>query len=366
MILTAMIFIFIKCEQFPTSYQRIEESELRLLKFMYEPADAAPGDTVTLTAVFAGKSADLRADIDWWISFDVITDMFGGRTVVDSIPLEQAAHEITDFNFSDNTQAIAFKFKIDENIVKNSPSIPETWTNMLPPNLQSTIPAQFAAMTKSQIADMLYLAPDALADNPYLPFLLQFFTVPIRITAKHELGKLPHTIYSNQSIRYNRRFHSKGHWRTPINRNPAIDSIVVSVLKGKNLMTFDEKLVEKTYRLDTNDPVIEVREGYSYFIEASSGSSLDWTTTMDGGRIEEKHRAYWQFQLDPAEAKSVHHSNYPDFGAIMGAQWSLRPPKDKRITKFTFWVTVTDEALNERMRPEGSVLKEVSGRFEYK
>ncbi|MCL2689091.1 MAG: hypothetical protein FWE57_04505 [Chitinispirillia bacterium] len=357
--------IFIGCEQFPASYQRIEESSLRLLNFMYEPADASPGDTVTLTAVFAGKTADLESDLEWWISFNVITDMFGGQTVVDSMPLTRAAHDVSIVSFSPNTQAIAFKFKIPEDIVKTSASIPEIWTNMLPPNLQNTIPAQFASMTKNEIADILYSAPQAFADNPYLPFLLQFFTVPLRITVKHELGKLPHTINSSHSIRYNRRFHSKGNWDVPINQNPVIDSIAVSVLRGKELMTFDEKLVEKTFRLDISDPVIEVRDGYSYFIEASTNNK-DWTTTMDGGRIEEKHRAYWQFQLDPAEARNVHHTDYPDFGAIMGAQWSLRPPKDKRITKFTFWVTVKDEALNERMRPAGSALAEVSGRFEYK
>jgi len=54
-IITAAIFLTAGCEQFSTTYQRIDASEFRLLDFIYEPADIAPGDTLTLTAVFAGN-----------------------------------------------------------------------------------------------------------------------------------------------------------------------------------------------------------------------------------------------------------------------------------------------------------------------
>ena len=47
--------LWLECADFPTSYSRIESNKVRLLDFIYEPAEASPGDTVLLKAVFAGK-----------------------------------------------------------------------------------------------------------------------------------------------------------------------------------------------------------------------------------------------------------------------------------------------------------------------
>jgi len=84
------------CEQFSTKYDRIDDSEFRMLKYVWEPADAAPGDTITLTAVFAGKRVDLDSYLDWQVSFNVIRDLFGSTTVVDSVPLK-AESRLVDF-----------------------------------------------------------------------------------------------------------------------------------------------------------------------------------------------------------------------------------------------------------------------------
>ena len=42
------ITLLIGCAEFPTAYSRIEPEKVRLLDFIYEPAEAAPGDTVLL------------------------------------------------------------------------------------------------------------------------------------------------------------------------------------------------------------------------------------------------------------------------------------------------------------------------------
>ncbi|MCL2183988.1 MAG: hypothetical protein FWB85_11030 [Chitinispirillia bacterium] len=350
------------CDDFSTSYERIDESEFRLLDFMYLPADASPGDTITLMAVFAGKKVDLDSCIDWWISFNVITDIFGEETIVDSVPLLQAARRI-DTSFSPNTQTAAFRIPIPEDIVRKSPSIPDVWTEMFPPSVLNYIPDTMRSLSKNEIIAQIEAA---VITNPVI---LQLFTVPIRVTAKMRgPGRLPHTIRSSHSIRYNRRLHSRGLAATPINRNPAVDSILVYKVKGDAIVFNSETgTAESVTRIDnSDDPVILIEPGYSYFIEAASQSRLDYTTTMFGTRMAEKHYAYWQFALDPRETAGVHHSKFMDFGSVMGGQWSIMPPTDKNITKFTFWVTVTDEAINERMRPEGSALVEVPGRFAYK
>jgi hypothetical protein len=390
-ITASAVFAIVGCDPFTTSYERIDDSEFRLLDFIYEPADASPGDTVTLTAVFAGRRIDnMDKYLEWRLSFNVIRDMFGSQTVIDSIPLEKLiadglASPPVDTAFSDSTQAVTFKFVIPNDIVKTSQSIQENWTDVLRTYTNITIPEQLASLTKSQIVDMIDSIDrisgysEFIRNNTILPLpiLLQLFTVPIRISAKiHESGKRPHTIISNQSVRYNRRFRNMYEdWTIPYNRNPVVDSVVVYKVKGNDRVMFNPKndKAERAfliYRSDNSvkDPVIEIEDGYSYFIEAASESRLDYTTTTTGIRAAEKHHAYWQFRLDPEETKNVSYSDYMDFLQMMGDLWSIVPPKDKRVKKFTFWVTVTDadETTNERMRPEGSTLVEVSGRFEYK
>ena len=44
----------------------------------------------------------------------------------------------------------------------------------------------------------------------------------------------------------------------------------------------------------------------------------------------------------------------------------LYPPEDKHVKTFTLWAQVYDYNLTERYRPDGSMLKEVSGVFRYK
>jgi len=395
MLTAAAMLAIAGCDPFTTSYERIDDNEFRLLDFIYEPADASPGDTVTLLAVFAGRNENMNSYLNWRISFNVIRDIFGSQTIVDSIPLEELRRQGRAWRIDDKfpgeyTQTAAFKYVIPKDIVKKSGSILEDWTDVLRTYTTITVPEPLASLKKSQIVDMI----DSIELKPeyreffrripitQLSMLLQFFTVPIRISAKIiDPNRRPHTIISSQSVRYNNRFRNiykhtdeDWAWTIPYNHNPAVDSVVVFKVKGKDRVMFNSKndAAERTFVIyrsknPVDDPVIEVEDGYTYFIEAATGSSLDWTTTMTGKRVEERHHARWQFRLDPEETKNVSYSDYMDFRSVMNSSWSIVPPKDSRVKKFTFWVTVTDadDMTNERMRPEGSTLVEISGRFKY-
>jgi len=370
-IIMTAAFIMTGCEPFPNSYQHVEDTEIRMLDFIYEPADAAPGDIMTLTAVFAGKSVDLSEYIDWYISFNVIRDIFGSETVLDSTTrLEPVAPPSFTTQFSENTQTVSFQIPIPDDIILKSEFIPTKWIEMLPQYMRNIIPAEFSSITKAEAVNIIESAAAAgqhIVNQQIDPFILQLFTVPIRITArvKSAPGRLPHRIVSSHSIRYNSRFKSTG---APINNNPVIDSVVVYKVKGKDRMAFDYKTerAAATFRLDVKDAVFAVEDGFSYFIEAHSENSIDSTITADLNRIAEKHVAHWFFALDKNEIAGVKHTDLMDFGSVMGNQWSIVPPKNRRVEKFTLWVTVHDEAPNERMRPMGSALKEVSGRFVYR
>ncbi|MCL2183989.1 MAG: hypothetical protein FWB85_11035 [Chitinispirillia bacterium] len=380
-IIAAAILTLAGCDEFTTSYERIDGSEFRLLDFLYLPADASPGDTITLMAVFAGKKVDLDSYIDWWISFNVITDIFGGTTVVDSVRLENAAWRV-DTSFSPNTQTVAWRIPIPKDIVRKSASIPDRWTDIFPPSVLSFIPEQARSLSKN---DMISLIEDGQLVNARL---LQLFTVPIRITAKiREEGQRPHTIVSSHSIRYNRRLSSMG-YRVPINSNPD-EIIVVSVYKvsGKNRTAFDPwydyDKVEAVYQLYINpgsryvrydgdgwegrDSVIVVEDGFTYFVDAFVSSSRDFIISMDGNLLWEYYTYNWQYAHDPEETAGIRHSKFMDIGGLMeiGPTQVLTPPADKRISKFTIWLTVREDVMNERLRPEGSALVEMTGRFVY-
>jgi len=360
------------CEQFSTSYQRIDDDEFRMLKYIWEPADAAPGDTIKLTAVFAGKKKVLDNDLKWWVSFNVIRDLFGNTTVVDSVRLKTpitATFMNPDAYFSPKTQAIEFKIPIPESIVRKSASIPEAWADALPAQMRGALPKELAAMTKTQIVDMIdglskrnsgAVSPDTAK---FLVPILQYFTVPMRIiTEEPNRQPYPHTIISTQYIRYNSRFKAAG---IPVNNIPIVDKVVVYKVKGSDVESIENKSAvtyDSTILDESGNSVIPVEEGYSYFLDAIA-SPIDTTITMDGKRIPEKHRVYRQFQLDKEETNGIHHSKFMDIDNFNG---KITMPADKKITKFTFWLTVYDEARNERLRPNGEWLVERSGRLIYK
>jgi hypothetical protein len=374
-IVAAAMLAVAGCEQFSTSYQRVDDDEFRLLDFMYEPADAAPGDTVTLMAVFAGKKVNLYDHIKKWeISLDVIIDAYGTTTVIDSVPLENYARRV-DTTFSENTQAVAFKIALPEDLIRRSSSIPNIWTDALPSSIAALIPRELSSMTKNEIIDAIELlseggnaaaVPPVLKD--YLTVMLQLFVAPIRISAKiEESYRLPHTIRSTRTVRYNNKFKDIG---IPVNKNPVIDEVYIYKVKGENIASIDNKdgLEIMTYirNSDGNYPPIEVEKGYSYFISALSDKSLDSAmiiTPSGTARTLESHRIYRQFQLRKDQTAGVHHTEYLNISNFNG---KITMPKNKKIEDVIFWVTVKDEVFGDSMRPEGSALEEVSVKLVYK
>ncbi|MDR0308258.1 MAG: hypothetical protein LBI42_15700 [Chitinispirillales bacterium] len=366
----SIFFVLAGCEDFSTSHQNIDSGEFRMLNFMFNPAEAAPGDSITLVAVFAGKKKNVE-DIDWRISFNVMVDNYGGETAIGSEPLSVYGR-ILDISFSENTQTIAYKFKVPENVVRKSASIPENWIEMVPAHIRSVIPSQFAAVRKNELIDSIeyYANQSVIPSNfdRYLPILLQFFTVPVLITANINGEGREHKIQSSHSVRYNRYFPDIA----PVNNNPEVDSILVYKVKGENIISFDNKKGKsyETIKYDKSKTlVISVQDGYTYFLEAFT-SPLDLTTTMDAAfmgaprwNLPEEHVSYWQFQMDKEKSKGISLSKQMDINNMFGR---LIPPVNKNIEHFTMWLTVKDELFNERFRPRGSTLMEIQGKFEYR
>jgi len=366
------------CGTFPTSYAIIEPDKPRLLDFIYEPAEAAPGDTVTLTAVFAGRP--VQADeLTWQMSGNVIVSEYGAMTVLDTMPLEV---QYQDVSFSDSTSCISFTFVVPAEILSTSPYIPERWTDLLPDYYQSALPEALPT-SKQQILELLDLAssPEGVAflqeDTTalqYLPMLLQLMSVPMQIYCGVHNS---HPIRSQFVVRYNSRFSDIPGLHVPVNRNPHIDSTVLYCVNKTDLLSFDPDSSNYTftktmlYSDSVNALIIDRKK--SYFI-AIYNNRIDTTLSIDGAMGESKPltetiSSHWYLQYSDSELDKVGNTERIQIenGVMFGKQVLSRfyPSLSDDITSIVCWVEVTDSFLNEMNRPTGSTLGEYRLSFTY-
>ena len=106
--------LFLGCAQFPTSFNWVESDRIRVLDFIYEPAEAAPGDTVTLFAVFAGDSIK-PLDVQWNVSYKLGGNSFNLEIADSIVPL---VYSPVDTTFSQNTFTVAIQFRIPDDVME--------------------------------------------------------------------------------------------------------------------------------------------------------------------------------------------------------------------------------------------------------
>ncbi len=373
--LLLMTVLFIGCVgKFPTEFNNIRSSDVRVLDFMYEPADAAPGDTVVVKAVFGGKRITLP-DVKWKTSFNVTNYLYGiidkalNINPINVVPIEE--------KFSDNTTCIKFTFEIPANIMYNSTSIPEDWITVLPKDVRSKIPASFSKLSKAKMLSVIdslmkldpktikKLAENDTSLNITLQLMCQLLTVKVRLIAD---VKNTYQTISDYSVRYNSRLKETG--LVYVNNNPVIDSLGIYKVPGKRKNYSPSENIHEFIRLDVpkdQEKTILIDKEYSYFVKVFS-KNYDTLKTIDGKRQLEQFFTLWLYQLDDAEIQDLTLNKFMHLeGDLLMA--TLIPPSDEKIKKFTIWCQVADgrEGLvtNEVNRPIGSSLIEGHGRFAY-
>ena len=371
-ILLCILSLILGCAEFPTSYERIEPKKARMLDFMYEPAEAAPGDTVVLTAVFAGKEIG-PDELTWKMSKRLVINEYGAETALDTENLDLTLRE---YSFSENTSTVSFSFVIPPDILKKSPIIPEKWIERLPEYFQDAIPEPYRSMTKSEILTMVdnlsNPSSGALQDIDestiaLLPTLLQCFTVPIRFFCTYDNG---HKIYSDYTIRYNHKFSGIPRLGIPFNRNPTVDSIVLYTVDESPLNVFDPENTDYEYTQHTlSDTVkITVNKNKSYFLKIFTGN-VDTTLSIDAAMgaskpLPENHFTEWYFLFDDEDVEKVAPSKLFNIEAG-NLLVQLYPPAKSAPLTCRVWLEVTDSFINEFFRPIGSTLKEMYFEFSY-
>lgn len=384
------------CTEFPTSFNRVDSHVVRLLDFIYEPAEASPGDTVELKAVFSGKKID-PSDVSWSFSTKVVVNKFGSDTAFDIRPLGVIPQQD---HFSNNTTCISFKFVVPPDLFKSSGQIPDNWIEMLPPDILQSLPPEISGLNKDQLIDManlltqspqMYNTIAASLEIPIeklssiMPLFSQLFTVQMGFFAdiKNEIR-----IKSNYSVRYHNRFSKIPQIPIFLNHNPRIDSIGIYKVKGEKDSYNPAENNHQFIRIDTGSDstnIVPVQDDYSYFLVAFHNHPDTFQTLFDlsgssGSLHLEKLTTIWFFGQNDQETRDISPNRFMKASGRDTKSYSINstinyynlqsvskilPPTDKLIKTVNVWCQIHDGTDNEIFHPVGSTLMEGSFTFQY-
>lgn len=362
------------CNMFPSSLDRIESSEYRLLDMVYEPADAAPGDTVRVKAIFAGKVIT-ASDLDLSVSYNVVTSMYGTDTALDIQKLGVSPIETT---FTDRTTCFVFSVPIPQNILQTSKQIPDNWQETVPQAFREFVPSEISKMSKSEmlatVSTIANASPEAIqmltASQPdliaALPAICQMLTVEMRLFAHI---KNDYTIQSDYSVRYNSKFSKIPNCKIFSNTNPAIDSIGIYKVPGTTSSFDSTKSGIEFTRLDCIDSskTILIEKDFTYFVRVFTNPP-ETTQTIDNVVADssclEQLSCFWFYQQND-ENDEVGFQKYMGIENSGKLIEKIIPAADSRIDECTLWPQVSDYKTNELFRPTGSSIKEARVKFEY-
>lgn len=372
------ILMTINCAEFPTSYEIIEQDRIRLLDFIYEPAEAAPGDTVELTAIFAGKKVTPEM-VKWECSRNIVFNEYGTTAALDTVPLDEVQKS---HHYSDNTSAIRLTFVIPDSIILTSSYLPDDWSAMLPDADQDALPGDIPLdkeMLHRYFSNDNDISPVSAGEEngsmlSLLPLILQTYSVPMYLYCRIE-GM--HPIRSSYVVRYNSRFSGIPGVFIPVNNNPVVDSAVLFIVDKSDLALFDPSSTGYQFtsvKLTKDTPMtIAVDNKKSFFIAVHS-NRIDSTMSIDaamgnGTPLNENLFSHWYVEFDKKEKENA---GFSDLLTIDEGYFTrnkliskLYPPQDNTISRATVWVEVNDGFINEFNRPTGSTLEEYSLRFTY-
>ncbi len=392
---TSAIFllVFIGCGiRFPTRYDRVENSLVRPLAFVYDNhtlAEGSPGDTITLHSYFAGEHVNT---IDWTIATQVLAGGFRIDTFGDTVNLSRYMvpgryHEY----YGGNTDSAVLDFVIPADVIRNQFNSSVPVASILPAQAVSAIPVSIASAPVLALIDAIdgiaAKIPNNIADLPADPAyqwlttalqgmgaginglepLLQIFSVNIKIFA---LVNGKYRIESTYTVRYNDKFHYLDS-RVPVNRNPVINWIEVCRLKkGASASSFDPVAdadkIDTTYPLTANNDTVPIDEGYHYFLICDSAvASLDSGYSLTSSNVQRENLLCdWLFR-DEDPVPNVPLDSLFALGNGRSNAVELLPPVSTRMEHFSLWLVGYDRFRGERLRPVGFAFLSRQGVFKF-
>jgi len=376
-------FSFSGCGTFPTSYDHIEDNKVRVIDFTFEPCEAAPGDTVKMTALFAGRNVSME-DIDWTVAWKMAQNGYGVTEPLDPQDIDYIEPP-QQKKISDQMSAITFSFKVPEDIMVKSPMIPDDWTSQFPEAVRNNIPQYYKSMSKSELLNNFDVMINMLKSGAIstdsqmisaLPLLSQFLTVKFRVTANIKTAGFK--VIRDYSVRYNSKLCEIPGVHVLKNNNPVIDSIGIFKVHVSNLSKFDTSKYKGEFtRLygpqdigllrDSITPVV-IDTGYSYYLfsyvrsEDSAWTVQSLLLNESVPRVEQ-FSSIWFYEMDDNEISGVNPNDLMFLGGGDGKR--ILPPLNAKVEHFTVWCKIKDQLIDEVNRPLGTAVIEGHGQFVY-
>jgi len=376
--------VLLSCINFPVRFERIEGDAFRPLTAVFKPqAEAAPGDTLTMIAHFAGNP--VRSIDSLQITYRPVRNIFetvDTFTNLDPLRIVDSTHHLPD--------SLIVRFVIpdtvlDEGLAGQLDELP------LSPGQRREMSNLIASFSSGSIdLSVLGAVPDSVLHGLIIPALQTLGTrANVFVNATSRNGTTLPCRYEF-TVRYHSRFQDIPVLadRLAVNRNPGIRWLGVYRVEGKNIYGFhpSKKSFRGTYTLDylyhAFDSSLEVDTividtGYTYFMAADSGIMADAppgapdttrdlfhlvTPDRDTMLMEEFYYRWFYRNLDEAELP------LDSLFVIAGGGTSIArmlPSLDTSMRRFKVWLAVYDELIGDYKRPRGMTVLQEEGVLRY-
>jgi hypothetical protein len=349
----------VQCSNFLSKFENIQADKTRPLAIVFEPSEAAPGDTVHVR--YYGYTPDSSAiSISWEAVLDYAMDIYGGVSVeshkvnLDSMMLPGGTQDDFYFIVPDSVLLYSTYLKnIDLNIWNKY-----GWTIGYADSV-----LKFAVKNNILLNDDEKLLADMIGTKIELKASIN---AEIQVEVNRTL-----------TVRYSRKFNSSN-----VNSNPVVRWIGLCTVDKKKLSSFDSvysyphsmqylyypehpEFIKDTFVIDT---------GKTYFVLADScidGSDslmqhYTYLSLINGSAVTARETYSWQwFYKDIDYNSSMKYDSLIEFEGSNSAGYAEKflPPVDIAMHRFRFYLVMRDNRLD--FEANGCSEYEVNGYFSY-
>lgn len=387
--LAALIAAILSCTQFPTQFGYIGDEYVQTVGFVFSPlAEGAPGDTLHLTAYFAGQPVRSYACS---LSAQYTLSVYGTDTAINFKP-------VVDPNATFGPDSISLSFVIPQDFFAATGPLILSVLKTIPDSVKALFGLDSANISSIPVSQLPVFAGTFLTSTEFsrldssvcmqAAHLAQILSGQM---VMHLAVNNGYTIIRNITVRYNSHIHSDPF--VFVNNNP--DPQWAGVLKVKNSGKLIFSPMDRTDRdtlfclyknpgLDSakiGNPkrftdTILIDTGYTYYAMADSGIFIYDSLLPDGSSrtvkdtmldkvftyanlIESERYSYlWFYEPDTVEAPGVSAVNSLIIANSREYYSQFSPPLDTAVKTVHLWLRVSDVANGELNRPTGTITKQ--------
>ncbi len=132
LLVITLLLAFTSCAEFERNITHVDGEFPLSLGFEFIEPDFGAGDTVTMRSYWSGTPKVDPTTLKWDVSWKLSYDSYGQELLLEREPLQPyIVGNIMEVPSSTETQIFDIKIVIPEDIIINSPGIPDNWSGLL-------------------------------------------------------------------------------------------------------------------------------------------------------------------------------------------------------------------------------------------